>query len=96
MLAPLLALVDLNGSAAAQAHRRLDVRITPPASRVVVAVRRCGPYRQGIWIASNWERRHGRRVWMGGRWVRANRGPLWIGGHWRDTPGGWEWIPGHW
>jgi hypothetical protein len=96
LLAALLALVDLNGPAPAQAHHRVVVHIAPPAPRVVVAVRPHCPYREGVWVAGNWEWHHGKHLWIEGRWIRGKRGQVWIDGRWVETPGGREWIPGHW
>jgi hypothetical protein len=78
------------------ARGRVVVRVAPPAPKVVAVARPVCPYKQGVWMAGNWEWRHGKHVWIDGRWIKAKANHTWVDGHWMNMRDGWEWIPGHW
>lgn len=71
----------------------IDIRIAPPAPRVVVAP----PPRPGfIWAPGyyRWDGHH--HVWADGRWLRERRGHHWVPDHWNERHGRYHYEPGHW
>jgi len=77
------------------AARRIYVKKTPPARKVVV-VKPAKPHHNHVWVKGHWKWDKSRYIWTEGRWVKPKPGYLWIDGHWKKSKHGWRWVPGHW
>ncbi|MBN2413114.1 YXWGXW repeat-containing protein [candidate division KSB1 bacterium] len=77
------------------AARRVYVKKTPPARKVVV-VKTVKPHNNSIWVKGHWKWENNRYVWLDGCWENPKPGHLWIDGHWKKTKHGWIWVQGHW
>ena len=79
----------------AMAARRVYVKKTPPARKVVV-VKPVKPHHNNVWVKGHWKWEKNRYTWHDGRWLQPKPGFVWIDGHWKKTKHGYIWVEGHW
>jgi len=90
----LLACSAMPLSANAAVNVGIDLRVGPPAPRVVEVP----PPRAGyVWAPGYWRWQGRRHVWVEGHWLRERRGYHWVPDRWDDRgEGRWHYERGHW
>lgn len=91
----LLFLLAVGFSAAANAQRRVFVRVQPVQPKVVV-VRPAAPRPDYVWVEGEYVPRGAAYVYRPGRWVAPRTGRVWTPGHWVREHRGSYWVPGYW
>src|SRR5258708_2494081 len=75
-------------------HALVEVRVRPPAPRVVVVPATRRGY---VWAPGYWRWNGNAHVWIDGRWLRERRGEHWVPAHWEEGRRGyWHFEEGHW
>jgi hypothetical protein len=83
------------GTTYAKPHRRVYVRVGPPAA--IVEVRPVAPRGNFIWVPGYHRWNSGAYVWVPGAWQRPPRArAAWIPGHWAHDRRGWFFVEGRW
>ena len=78
------------------AGTRIYVKITPPAPKKVVVVKKNRPHKNAFWVKGHWKWNGRKYVWVKGHWQTPRKGFVWVPGHWAKNRHGWYWIDGHW
>jgi len=77
----------------AEAAVNIDVRIAPPAPRIVVVP---APRPGYVWAPGYWRYRGHRHVWVDGYWIRERPGYRWEPDHWEAVGPAYRFHRGHW
>lgn len=81
--------------AAEAQHRRVYVRVGPPAPVVEKVV--VSPHRGWVWEPGYYTWNHNKYTWTAGMWVKPPYSHArWNRGRWIKTRRGWYWQAGHW